>query len=436
MISLSLLLGIFIISFILICYSYSFPTVIAQVRNKNSNLFDLVRGASNFASPMFEKFRKTGYFVGNDAWYCAFDHPDSALRGGLELLYPFASKSENGLELLLGYCISLLEESGAINQPQLLISYKFSLIEEEITTLAYLTLESSHFQNLCLISEPIFTMYNNSRHSALVVNIGSFQTTVTPVYESIAIRKCSTSTKIGGEHITDFLELLIDAQQIESYSSLLRRRRQFYSRLVKEKHSFVASSFSEAVEQYGEFTFEYVKVLDTESGDDNHVKNLRSIKTKETPSILKREEFSLNSGEKLAIEVDRELFYSSEILFSPELYELCQFEKSIVEIILQSIDLIDESVREEICKTILLTGKTSLLKGLVERLQTEVAVEFADREVFGLEIIVAEKEDSSAVFEGANGWINTFDGEIIDGQNILSASSFQKRGPSSLFHLD
>ena len=67
-----------------------------------------------------------------------------------------------------------------------------------------------------------------------------------------AVQSCS----VGGEHCTDFMELLLGAQHSETFSSLLPRRKKLISRQIKEQYGFVALSFASAVDEYGSFRFD------------------------------------------------------------------------------------------------------------------------------------------------------------------------------------
>ena len=66
-----------------------FPCVVARPKKASANYSAIVQNASISANPMYARFREDGVFIGKDAWYCAFDHPDPVLRGALKLEAPF-----------------------------------------------------------------------------------------------------------------------------------------------------------------------------------------------------------------------------------------------------------------------------------------------------------------------------------------------------------
>ncbi len=64
------------------------PCVVARPKHATADYERLVRNAGVRADPMYARFRAAGVFVGKNAWYCAFEHPDAALRGQLKLEAP------------------------------------------------------------------------------------------------------------------------------------------------------------------------------------------------------------------------------------------------------------------------------------------------------------------------------------------------------------
>jgi hypothetical protein len=71
--------------------------------------------------------------------------------------------------------------------------------------------------------------------------------------------------------------------------------------------------------------------------------------------------------------LDKERHYCTEILFSPRIFPECAHEQSIVSLILDCVMSLDSPTkRQEVCDTILLTGRSALLPGLTERLNAEL----------------------------------------------------------------
>jgi hypothetical protein len=377
---------------------------------------------------MYSFFRENNVLLGNDAWYCCFQHPDGALRGSLSLSYPMTYSGivddRPGFLLFLEYCCSSLQEQQIelTDDTQILVSYKSHYELNDFRLLSDLFFDKHNLTLMCYLHESLLTAVGTqqllqrsqqrqlasapSTSSCLVIDIGSKLTSVIPIFESFVMKHCIQSTRVGGEHLTEFLELLIDAQGIDIYSSQLIRRRQEFSRYLKEKYAFVAPSFEEYIELYGRFTFDYLQVMNTSSsppssstspptagagaggsGADQGLRCIQSSRSERTSEIQIHEVFQCNDGTAIDISIDRELFYCAEVLFAPFLHETCQNERGLVEVILSSVDSIDESVRADICQVIILDGETSQLKGLTQRLEMELVDEMKKRGVAQYQLI-------------------------------------------------
>lgn len=91
---------------------YTFPCLVARPKNEKADLSALVQNAGLNAGPMYERFRRDGVFVGKDAWYCGFEHPDPALRSALKLDSPLARGGITRMEdlaLLWAYILETLQ---------------------------------------------------------------------------------------------------------------------------------------------------------------------------------------------------------------------------------------------------------------------------------------------------------------------------------------
>jgi actin-related protein len=261
---------------------------VALAKN-DKNRLELVRGASTHSDPMYEIFRETGVFVGNDARYCCYEHPDAGLRGGLEMRNVLENghiAHKTGYLLLLQHCLFRglgMQDASSI---QLLFALKLSYSPFDLMHLSDCLFERLGCDFVCLLSEAgliasayrllyvhpgsiestsaeaqalSLQLYASTATSALIVDIGARQSTVYPVYEGIIMKSAIETCGVGGEHCTDFMELLLSAQHSDAFSTLLPRRKKLISRLIKEQYSFIAYNFDKAVEDYGGFRFDTVK---------------------------------------------------------------------------------------------------------------------------------------------------------------------------------
>ena len=98
-------------------------------------------------------------------------------------------------------------------------------------------------------------------NNVLVVDIGCRCITVSPIYEGIVMKNNIEKCNVGGEHVTDFMELLLAAQNNDIFSSLLPRRKRLISRVIKEQYCYISSSFSDNISAYGGFRFDKIKLI-------------------------------------------------------------------------------------------------------------------------------------------------------------------------------
>ena len=422
----------------------------ARPRNPNQSAADLTRTASALAGDMFDRFRVKNALVGADAWHCAFTHPDAGLRGALKVSYPMSisGKVEDraAFAMLLDHCIASAcgEQVQVDEDTQVLVAYKLEYGPPEFKIYSDILFDDLNVASVCLLNESVLAAAGYGENSCVVVDIGARCTRAVPVFENYAMIHCARSTQLGGEHVTELLEQLIDAQGIETYSSSLPRRRQQFARRVKEQHAFVALSFDDAVNRYGQFSFESTKVM-TNVVDTSRRCRSASI-TPHASDIRVSESFVLTDGSDMTISVDRELFYSSEVLFAPFLLEAAQDELNIVDIILSCVEAVDDSVRDDVCRNIVLCGKTSLLQGLSPRLQHDLSRGMRNLGVREYSVVVGEDANipPSLVWGGADVYISDIDAGRAIGDddvkaipigNIVTSHFYSKTGAKAFADL-
>ena len=204
----------------------------------------------------------------------------------------------------------------------------------------------------CFLTEPSLCMHGfGSFKSGILVDIGANSTTIVPVYESMILRKAIQVLDVGGEHITDFMEVLLDSlhlrQQSEcltdnggefgglaDYSSAISRRRKQIARECKEKSAFVSQHFPKDVQKYGvSLTQEGVKVMikEKESGiyrpspcapsslAHDHLSDVAEI-----TQVVELESHTRSIGvaqddNAHRVSLSTERFHCCEILFDPEI---------------------------------------------------------------------------------------------------------------------
>eukprot|EP01036_Dinobryon_divergens_P025751 gene25750-34331_t len=472
------------------------PAIIAEVKDRSAatreKLYDLVGGASkvlmqdfddcNTASVngsqsyMYELFRQTGIFVGADAHYCLFEHPDPMLRSALQLT-PIISKDKRvhteGLGHLLNHCFSRglgIDNHGDADNSttggrgldfqriQLLFGYKACFDTAELSAFAQVFFEVLCLMKVCFVNEAnlmtaylrksshaIFSSPRSTGHAAvlvdnvpasmLIVDIGSTRTFVYPIFEGFAIRHLAKASEIGGESCSEVLRELLARQMARKYSSMPIRRQLSIARKLKEKYAFVAeSSFEESQIQFGTLVLERKNVMNHNNDDDEPM----SITTDSTATIRHVESFTSPDGGSFDLSMDRERFYCAEVLFRPDMLEASAMQLGLVELIVSTVAAIDNSVRKDICSCVLLTGRSSKLPGLPERLQNEL-IRSGRLQEHGLlsvecleprsqEIGMGEDSSSGSSWDSTATWL----GADIRMRASLSAASSHSVSPSAV----
>jgi hypothetical protein len=458
---------------------FSCPAIVARPKNSGALPGDLVKGASHQSGAMFKLFRETGFFVGDDAQFCAFDHPDPALRGGLEISHPLGGDGTildaAAFGALFKYCVSKLlgrmNDSVDTSRFQTVFPFKSTFGETDKMVIGTLLFEgdflimdpttadassSSSCDRVYVIPEPFLTALSMGRPSAVVVDIGARSTAAIPVYEGVAINKSLRLADIGGEHCTDALEKLMDAKGLSAFSSCLPRRRKQIAREFKEKYAFVPKSFQDAVALYGAVSVQAVRVMHESSSELPEALG-RILSNGDAPSatpadcsaIAVSESIKQPDGSSEEVVLDRELFYCTEVLFGGGKGRASGGDDgghSIIAAILAAVgSLEDADMRAEICEHIVVTGGSAALPGLLERLQSSselreglaaVGVKLFNMHLAGSAYAAAGDKSPSSVFRGAQLRLAALQSgeERMDG-GCVSAADYDNTGVACLDNL-
>jgi actin-related protein/chromosome segregation ATPase len=372
-------------------------TMKATAQNDN-NRFDVVRFASSQSDRMFQKFREDGMFVGADAYYVCFDHPDRGLRGSLKQLPIIQSGRILDLTALDQLLEDLLIRGALVSDAsglQVLMTYKLTYRPDDMCWIIQTLFEKLQCNKVCMLSEPYLLCRSvpDYPESCTVVDIGEYETRIYCYYEGMLLDNATSVTNVGGNHLTEFLALLLHAKHVEAYGTLLPRRCKEVAREVKEKISFVAIDFLQAQELYGYFEFESVRVMRPELLEASYQQGLlkydpsanvtadmaskrdsgvTATRTKLAAEIQKNIDIRLPDGVVISFLLDVERFNCAEVLFMPALFEDCRSANSIVEEFVHAIDIVDESIREDVCANVIIAGGTRTIPGLATRVELEL----------------------------------------------------------------
>jgi actin-related protein len=194
---------------------------------------------------------------------------------------------------------------------------------EEMTRLCLETLQA---RALYLADEARLALLASGRRTGLVLTSGTHATRAVPVREGVTLSDAVLQLDLGGDDLTDYLAELLKETRGYGFPSAAGLEQ---VRELKEKLAFVARS---------------------EESDVDDVS------------------YQVPGGELLTLGDERHL--CAELMFDPRRLELEQ--EGVHHLIYESIQRCDSKLRPDLFANIVLAGGNTLLKGLSERLSSEL----------------------------------------------------------------
>jgi actin len=155
------------------------------------------------------------------------------------------------------------------------------------------------------------------RTEGIVVDLGEGVSYSTPVYNEYVLPQCITRLDFGGRELSQHLSKVLAQKKVSTNVEDIIRD-------IKSKYCFVATS------------------------------------DKSDPQIM----YKLPDGQ--TIQLGEELFKTPEIYFDPSIRGLDEI--SLPTMVYQSISKLDKEIRNDLARNIILTGGSSMFRGLAERL--------------------------------------------------------------------
>ncbi len=253
---------------------------------------------------------------------------------------------------------------------KILITRPYSMNEEDVKTLVDMFLLDFRFCAATIHEQAALVLYTQGVETGVVVELGESAVNIVPVYQGHAIPKLNRSLAIGGRAIMSYLLKLLKLKGFQ----MNKKEDLEIGRQIKEMSCYVAL-------------------------DPSLDERLASQTTVIT------EFFKLPDG--TIISVGRERFGAVEALFKPALsnIESCGLSDMIFEVI-KSADI---DCRADLYCNVILSGGTSLLPGIRQRLEKDLNVRYTDDVLDGKEVrslgwkpqVHAPSSRQYLVFEGA-----------------------------------
>ncbi|KAI7729493.1 hypothetical protein M8C21_024493 [Ambrosia artemisiifolia] len=198
---------------------------------------------------------------------------------------------------------------------------------------AEIMFETFNVPALYIAMRPLLSLYTSGRTTGIVLDSGDGVSEAVPIFEGDALPHAICSVDLGGRDLTDSLMKIMTGRGY-LFTTIAERE---IIRDMKEKLAYVA--------------LDYEQELETARTSKSIEKN-----------------YELPDGEVMTIGAER--FHCSEVLFRPSLIGM--EEAGIHEMTYKSIMKSNVDIRKELYQNIVLTGGSSMLPGLADRMRKEI----------------------------------------------------------------
>ncbi|KAL5356184.1 actin family [Aspergillus floccosus] len=209
----------------------------------------------------------------------------------------------------------------------------------------------------------------------LVVDSGYSHTTVTPVYKGQPIQRGIRRIDLGGKHLTNYLKEMVSIRQYNMVDET------YIMNEVKEAVCFVSDDFARDMERTWKgnrkrgqadpregITVDYVL-------PDPNARKKGYMRLHDPILNAKKRKSALAAGSADTISEDvlvlgNERFTVPEILFTPS--DIGMKQAGIPDMIMQSLSVLPPGLHPAFLANVLVVGGNSLLRGFMDRLETEL----------------------------------------------------------------
>ncbi|KAJ5070720.1 actin [Anaeramoeba ignava] len=208
------------------------------------------------------------------------------------------------------------------------VSLNPKINKEKITQIMF---ETFDIPSLYLENQAFLSLISNGKTTGIVVEMGGGVIQIVPIYQGFILSDSIVKFNLTGRKITDYLIKILNEKGYEFKTTSQLE----IANDIKEKLCYVALDFDQEMK-------------------------------KKEKTIEKN--YELPDGKVLVIGNQR--FRCSEVLFQPSLIEMN--ESGIHQKIYDSIMKCDREIQQDLFSNIILSGATSMLPGIKERLEKEI----------------------------------------------------------------
>jgi actin-related protein len=190
-----------------------------------------------------------------------------------------------------------------------------------------------------VFTQAVLALYASGRTTGLVVDSGDGVTHVVVIYDGYSIKHATQRMDLAGRALTEYLQQHLTEEGV-SFKSTADKE---IVKSIKEKLCYVALDFNQEMNDFQ--------------------------KTKDKPESTKKAEYELPDGTKISVGDLR--IRTPECLFTPSMLgmDIPGIHKQVFE----SVQKSDIDLRRDLFENITLSGGTTMLEGLQERLNKELS---------------------------------------------------------------
>ncbi|KAI9217389.1 actin-2, partial [Blastocladiella britannica] len=219
---------------------------------------------------------------------------------------------------------------------------------------AQIFFETFNVPALFISMQAVLSLYASGRTTGLAIDAGDGVTHAVPVYDGFAIPHAVRRIDLAGRDITQHLQVLLRKNGYTFHTSAELE----VVRLIKEKTCYVSLNPAKEEKEYaaGAFASAALAGLPGATGGASG------------PGSKGPDEFILPDGRVVKLGAER--FKAPEILFNPDIVGLEY--PGLHQVVVDCISKVDLDLRKNLYGTVVLSGGSTLFRGLGDRLLSEV----------------------------------------------------------------